>query len=714
MNRPMAVIGFSFFFTLIAVGLLGYFVAFYSFLGLSAVLLIAAVILRHRLRTAFLAAMLSALVACAFFCVYTNLVYDRVTSYAGKRLKVTLEITDIVGEDYGVYYYEAEVVKSEQRGLQGAKIRISASAPLEVDMCDFVIVDTEFEAAGGNSVSAHLYYKSCGIFLKTHISDGYEIEKNPDKSLGFYFYSIKQSISDIISANLSEDSAGVVNSIFLGDKNGLNYKDNVNFRYIGISHIFCVSGLHVTLVSSLVYKFLSGLIKKKRILYGATIFTVWFFVAITGFSYSSIRSGVMLSIYYLGCMMGRESNSLNSLGFAALVICLLNPFSATNISFLYSFFATLGMLAVPKMKFIKKVRFKALRSVIETAVMSVGVAAFTLPIQIFFFGTATLISPLANCLIFFVMPLLMGCTVIAVILSLFTSVLSSLFFLICSLIAKYLLFVSDAVVNLPYTTVDASMEFVRIFVIIAVIGLLVIVYLNLGKNAVKSFSLVCAVMLLSGVSCYGMIFKPVMTAEIIDSGAATSVVVTQGRSAVVVGCGGKSYTASEISNCLQQKTIGEIDLLILPSCDSSDVVGLDRLVDKLDVDKVICSEDYGLVYSLGLENFSVSSEGECVVDDITVSYSYTDEYRLTYIEIEEFSILIVSMFSVQNNIDDKWYNADVVIFVGEYYSAFNEKISVLCTDESGEYPVTEVCYKDGGNIVIDFLKSGRITCERRV
>jgi len=715
LNRPMAVIGFSFFFTLIAVGLLGYRVAFCVFLLSAIALLVAVLIFRRRLPTLFLAVMLSTIVACAFFCTYTNLVYKRVVNYAGKPIKVTLEITDIEGENYGSYCYEARIVKTEYKALRGIKVGISTSMPIDVGVCDLVSVEAAFDIAGSDERSSQLYYKSSGIFLKTHIlSESYEIEKNPDKSLGFYFYSIKQAISDIVSANLSEDSAGVVNSIFLGDKNGLDYKDDINFRSIGVSHIFCVSGLHVTLISAFIYKILSALIERKRILYAVTILAVWFFVAVTGFSYSSIRSGVMLSVYYLGCMLSRQSDSLNSLGFAALVVCLLNPFSATNISFLYSFFATLGILVMPKPTFIKRMRLKALRSVAETAVMSVGVSVFTLPIQIFFFDSATIISPISNCLIFFAIPLLMSCTIIAVVLSLFTSVLSTLFFLICSVIAKYLLFVSGVVAEFPYTTVDASAGFVRFFVITVGVSLLCVVYLKADKKVMKTLFLVSSVMLVSGVLCYNIFFRPVVTVEIIDSGAATSVVVTKGRKAVVVGCGGKAYTAGEIVESLTGKAIGDIDLLLLPSHNRCDVVNLERLTEMVEIDNTVCGEDYGLVYTLGMKNFNVSRVGKYNLGDITVSYSYTDEHRVTYIETGDITLLIVSMCLADSEIDDRWNDADVVISVGEYYNADNEKINILCTDKNGNYPVTEVCYKDGGNIVIDFLENGRINCRRRV
>ncbi|MBR5774152.1 MAG: ComEC/Rec2 family competence protein, partial [Clostridia bacterium] len=575
MNRPMAMIGFSFFITLIAVGLLGYIVAFWAFAVLAAVLVIALIIRRCRLSTKFIALMTSVIVACAFFCTYTSLVYKRVIAYSGKTLSLTLEITDIEGEQNGTYRYTARVVGSEHKELNGAKIGLLSSMPITADVCDYVTATITPDIAGSSLLSSQLYHKSSGIFLKAHILEAYEVEKNPDKSVGYYFYSVRRAISEIISANLAEDSAGVVSSIFLGDTSGLDYKDSMNFRDIGISHIFCVSGLHVTLVSAIIYRFLSSVIERKRLLYGVTILAVWSFVAVTGFSYSSIRSGVMLSICYLGRMIWRDSDSLNSLGCAALVVCLINPYSATNISFLYSFFATLAMLIMPRPQI--RVRSRALRSVIDTAVMSVNVALMTLPIQIFFFGTATLISPLSNCLIFFVVPTLMCCTMLAVILSLFTSILSAGFFLVCSVIAKYLLMISRFVSDFPYTTISADEGFIKPFIIIVVVSAAVLSYMKVGRRRIAVAAAAYCVMLIAGTLCYGLVFKPVMTVNVVDSGSATSVVVTQGDSAVVIGCGGRNYTANDVASLLKQKSMGEIDLLLLPSKKRADIVNLDGL-----------------------------------------------------------------------------------------------------------------------------------------
>ena len=712
MNRPMAVMGFSLFFTLIAVGLLGYLIAFWTFVVLAAVFLVAAAIFRRGLSTRFIAVMMSAIIACAMFCTYTKLVYNRAVRYAGSEQTLTFRLIDFEGDNDGTHYYKARIVMSERKSLVGADVRISSPTRFDAQVDDFISASVTLNISGSDVKTSHIYYKSSGIFLKAYIFDGYTIEKNPDKSLRYYFFNIKEAISQILSANLNEESAAVVKGIFLGDTCELDSRNTTNFRNVGISHIFCVSGLHVSLISATIYKFLSVLIKRRRILYGATLFAIWFFVAITGFSYSSIRSGVMLSIFYIGRLIGRDGDSLNSLGVAVIVLCILNPFSATNISLLYSFFATLGMLILPKPR-LRKIKSKILLAFAETAVMSVNVMALTLPIQIFCFGTATIISPLANCLVFFVIPPLMGCTIIAIILSLFTSVMSSLFFCVCAVISKYLVYVSDLIAEIPFATIDASMLFIRRLVMVAVMVFIGIAYLGLGKKVRRCAVVACLAIFLGSVVCYNVFFSPVMTATVIDSGCATSVVVTQGRNTVVVGCGGSDYTADEISYVLKNKTINTIDLLLLPGKEKTEAFNIDGLSDVIEIKNVISGEDYGLLYSLDIGDVSIDAQGECVIGKMTIRYRYTDELKATYIESAGSGLLVVSMISDEYELDDEWCNTDAVISVSRYFSTNNEKINVLCVDNNGDYPISEVCYKNGGNIIIDFFEDGTVNCERR-
>ncbi|MBR5774075.1 MAG: hypothetical protein IKY44_04400, partial [Clostridia bacterium] len=132
-----------------------------------------------------------------------------------------------------------------------------------------------------------------------------------------------------------------------------------------------------------------------------------------------------------------------------------------------------------------------------------------------------------------------------------------------------------------------------------------------------------------------------------------------------------------------------------------------------DIDYLICGEEYGLPYSLGIDNFTVSDKGGLTLGNMTIEYSYADDHRITYIESGEGSLLVVSMLTDGYEMCDRWRSADVAVFVGKCYNISENQISVLCTDKNGEYPVTQVCYRDGGNIEIEFLKDGRIASGRR-
>ncbi len=714
MNRPMAIIGFSLFFTLIAVGLLGYIFAFWIFFVLLACVVALLVVKRKNASKTILAILLSAMVGCASFCTYTVFVYNRVVSHIDTKDVIKFEITRIDGESNKIYYYTAKVADAPDDSLVGAKASLSSHYPLDVEVCDYVTSTVTLRLSGSTNASSHRYYKANEIFIRANITSDYKVEKNPDKSIGYYFSSIKSGIAEIVSANLDKECAAVVNSIFLGKTDDLDYKSSMNFRNIGISHIFSVSGLHVSLISAAIFAFLSAVIERKMIMYLSTLVAMWFFVAVTGFSYSSIRAGIMLTVYYVGQMSFRGSDAINSLGVAITVICILNPYSATNVSVLYSFFATFGILIATRTDFVKRLldrKSNLVKMTLETVVLSVAAMLFTLPIQIVMFDTATLISPLANVMTFIVIAPLMWCVIIAVILSLFTVILSELCFVVCTLIAKYLLWVSDLLASIPYATAPAGKDYIKILVFIVVAVFAVIAFLRLRGRAVKIASAVCAVIVCVSIICYNVFYKPELKVTVVDSGG-TGVVITYGRSAVVIGCGGDNFSVGKIDSALRDNAIDNIDLLVLPSKETTDCCNVMDLFDRMEVNKIVLGEEYGLIESLGFEDFSVVENGTVSGGWYEISCLYTDEQRLTFVETQGRSILVVSKFSDDVAVCDEWRNSDVIVSVSEFYSYGNSEINIFCKYKNENEESAIMCYNGGGSIIIEFYDDGSINCER--
>ena len=94
------------------------------------------------------------------------------------------------------------------------------------------------------------------------------------------------------------------------------------------------------------YNILSQLGVKRRInsVVGMT-FTV-FFMLLTGLSPSVCRSGLMMLLLLSGNLFYRKSDSLNSLGFSAFILCCANPLIVADGGFLMSFAATLGIVTI--------------------------------------------------------------------------------------------------------------------------------------------------------------------------------------------------------------------------------------------------------------------------------------------------------------------------------------------------------------------------------
>ncbi len=81
----------------------------------------------------------------------------------------------------------------------------------------------------------------------------------------------------------------------------------------------------------------------KRILI-STIITIIIYPAITLFSVSIIRASIMAFCLLISFIFDKNRNSVNSLFLAALIILIIEPNSIREISFQFSFLATLGII----------------------------------------------------------------------------------------------------------------------------------------------------------------------------------------------------------------------------------------------------------------------------------------------------------------------------------------------------------------------------------
>jgi competence protein ComEC len=200
---------------------------------------------------------------------------------------------------------------------------------------------------------------------------------------------------------LDDQEAGAMSAIVLGDRGKIPKEINMAFRHTGTGHILVIAGLHMAMMTTIVI-FILKLIRLPRPLQGGlSIFLVFTYALLTGGSIPVMRAAFMASIILAALSLELESDSLNSLSLAALVLLLMDASNLFEISFQLSF-AAVAAIIILYTPIEKRLSFCPKWLACAVAVSSSAWIGIT-PLQIWHFGTIAPVALIAN---LFIVPLL--------------------------------------------------------------------------------------------------------------------------------------------------------------------------------------------------------------------------------------------------------------------------------------------------------------------
>ena len=308
-------------------------------------------------------------------------------------------------------------------------------------------------------------------------------------------------------------------------------------------------------------------------------------------------------LYLGGFLLRREPDSLNSLGLAALVILFANPFAAADLGMLLSFSATAGILLLqkpfarvlerPAQHMPAGLLRKACKGVAELLAVTLAAIVFTLPVSILSFGQVSLIAPLANLLFVNAGGAAMLCAGLCAALShaWIFSFLAYPFALIGGLLSQYLLGGTALLSKLPFASVSLEPGASALWLAGTVV-LLAIVLLdrNRTQHLARLAGLCSAFALLAGVFAYTLMGRNLTAITMADVGNGTAIVLTRGRRAAVIGCGGDYDAAAQVSAVLQSQNVTALDLLFLPRAAQTEASAAGQLLESIPAQTVVCAE----------------------------------------------------------------------------------------------------------------------------
>ena len=215
------------------------------------------------------------------------------------------------------------------------------------------------------------------------------------QDINYKFYLLKNLIRQrIYTAASSSDSASILYAMITADREFITDDTTFLFSETGTSHLLAVSGLHINILISFIAFFLKRFnVKQVVSLLILGTFLV-FYACFTGFLPSVLRAGIMAMLFSFALNFGTRYDSVNILSLAGILILACNPFILFDISFQLSFLACFGIFVFIKYQI--KTKYKILNSLFNPCLITFGATVFTLPLQVYYFGSLPLFSIFAN------------------------------------------------------------------------------------------------------------------------------------------------------------------------------------------------------------------------------------------------------------------------------------------------------------------------------
>ncbi len=252
---------------------------------------------------------------------------------------------------------------------------------------DLISVEGELVEPERNSVfngfdyKKYLYNKH--IYYLMNANNISIMEKN--SGLLFYF---KNLVMDRI--NSISKSKGYIMTFILGDKSFIDNEVKESYQNNGISHLFAVSGMHISLFAGIMLFFLKRVSYNNYFNYGMVCLFLLFYLFLAGFPASLLRASVMFILFSINKVFNLKISNLNILFMVIITILFIDPFYLFDIGFQFSYLIS-GTLIMMRRK-IGVIKSKLKRS------FYVSVVCFlvSFPICIYNFYGTNFISVLFN------------------------------------------------------------------------------------------------------------------------------------------------------------------------------------------------------------------------------------------------------------------------------------------------------------------------------
>ena len=587
------------------------------------------------------------LVAAVLFVILLIMAYDSLGkdegfAYIGKTLSLTGRIKEIKSYDvpFGERSYRLKV-KADSDEISAFILKIKESDlfagcnlynDVDIDLSELssilygrkISCTGSFEAFDGElnpgQFDADAYYKNEGYTGILDAKDIRLVKEEESFSPDIYLHRLNLAISDKYKKILGDKNAGSLSAMVLGDKRGLDEEIKELYQENSISHLLSISGLHISLLGGADFLFL----RRLKVSFSFPLITssiiLIIYGAFTGFSVSTSRAIVMMSVLFISFVIGKSYDLPSGLALAALILIVINHRAIYQSGFLLSFFAVIGIFYImPELLYIFKVDIyhkkgiiKGLHLLLASIISSISILLATLPIILNNFYEVSLTGIILNIIVIPLMSLVV-----------ITGLLGGFVALVSETMGSFLLGITHYILNLYtlFCRLGDRLTFLRLIIgkpykwqIVLYYLILVIVFYLLAlkrrENKLRSLKnnlsegyntskRIVVTGLMTFTSFLIIAYKPrEFSINMLDIGQGDCFVVNDGNNDIYISdCG--STTVQNVGKTrllpfLKSKGWGKVDTIFISHMDKDHVNGVNDLLKcaEITIGRIIISASY--------------------------------------------------------------------------------------------------------------------------
>ena len=217
------------------------------------------------------------------------------------------------------------------------------------------------------------------------------IGNKPENRVKFLAQKTRNRLTNIyISVGMSGEELDILKAILLGDDDTLDPELKASYSSAGVSHILCVSGMHVGVIFMIINFLLKplDLFRRSRIFKTVLVMLViWMYAHITGLAPSVTRSATMFTFVAVGQLLRRNTNVFHSLFASMFILLIVNPLLLFEVGFQLSYLAVAGIvLFQPKLSALYTCRTRIGNYFWELVTVSAAAQIGTFPISSYYFA----------------------------------------------------------------------------------------------------------------------------------------------------------------------------------------------------------------------------------------------------------------------------------------------------------------------------------------